>query len=353
MPHALTHRVSILCLLLFATSTQAVTTIQNQNNQNANSSGGTNWVPTGKGFGVQVAPGSAPPLVFVPNAAAASNGIDYHGGPVMTGTTNVYYIWYGKWTGNTAQGILTDLASNIGGSPYYNINTTYYNSAGVSVANVVAFAGATSDNYSQGVNLTDTSVQTVVTNAINSGRLPRDANGVYFVLSSADVNETSGFCTQYCGFHTHLTAQVDIKYAFVGNPDRCPTACETQTSASPNGNPGADGMANVIAHELEETTTDPDLNAWWDSSNGWENADKCAWNFGSTYTVANGSKANMKLGARNFMIQQNWVNANGGYCALSYISSPPPPPPPPPPLTGPKKAAVMNILKTLLLDDDN
>jgi len=48
----------------------------------------------------------------------------YHGGPVMLGTTHVYYIWYGNWAGNTANLILTNLAQNIGGSPYFNINTT-------------------------------------------------------------------------------------------------------------------------------------------------------------------------------------------------------------------------------------
>ena len=37
-----------------------------------------------------------------------------------------------------------------------------------------------------------------------------------------------------------------------------------------------------------------------------------------TYATANGSLANMKLGARDFLIQQNWVNASGGYCAKSY-----------------------------------
>ena len=36
---------------------------------------------------------------------------------------------------------------------------------------------------------------------------------------------------------------------------------------------------------LEETATDPDLNAWYDRR-GYENADKCAWTFGTTYTVA-------------------------------------------------------------------
>jgi hypothetical protein len=51
---------------------------------------------------------------------------------------------------------------------------------------------------------------------------------------------------------------------------------------------------------------------------GRENADKCAWTFGTEYTVSNGSKANLKLGTRDYLIQQNWVNASGGYCAMSY-----------------------------------
>jgi hypothetical protein len=27
---------------------------------------------------------------------------------------------------------------------------------------------------------------------------------------------------------------------------------------------------------------------------------------------------NMTLGARQYLIQQNWVNASGGFCAKSY-----------------------------------
>ncbi len=246
-----------------------------------------------------------------------TNGISYHGGPVMVNTKNVYYIWYGNWSGNTAGSILDTLASSIGGSSYFNINTTYYNGAGQKVSNSVNFTGSTNDNYSQGAKLTDSGVEAVVQNAINSGGLPLDTNGVYFVLTSADVNETSGFCTQYCGWHTNGTISgKDIKYAFIGNPDRCPSACEEQ-STSPNGNAGADGMASIISHELEEASTDPDLNAWYDQR-GEENADKCAWTFGTTKTASNGSAYNMTLGGRNYLIQRNWVNASGGYCALSY-----------------------------------
>lgn len=277
-------------------------------------------VPTGKGWGERAYP--APPRARQnapgQGGKTSSNGISYHGGPVILGTTNVYYIWYGDWSGNTAPTILSALAGSIGGSPYYNINTTYYNGANTHVSNAVSLTGAVNDSYSQGKALTDAQVQAVVSSAITSNALPKDANGVYFVLTSADVNETSGFCTQYCGWHTHASiAGSDIKYSFVGNPDRCPTACEWQTTSSPNGNPGADGMASIIAHELEEAVTDPDLNAWYDRR-GQENADKCAWKFGTTSTAADGSLSNILLGGTPYLIQQNWVNAAGGYCALSY-----------------------------------
>ena len=76
-------------------------------------------------------------------------------------------------------------------------------------------------------------------------------------------------------------------------------------------------MASIWSHELEEAATDPDLNAWYDRR-GYENADKCAWTFGATFATSNGAKANMTLGGRSYLIQQNWVNANGGKCALSY-----------------------------------
>jgi hypothetical protein len=252
-----------------------------------------------------------------PGGGGTSNGISYHGGPVMLGTTTVYYIWYGNWSGNTATTILTDFAQNIGGSPYYNINTTYYDGTNTKVSNSVAYGGSTTDNYSFGTSLTDANIQSIVANAIASNALPKNTNAVYFVLTSADVTASSGFCSQYCGWHTHGTiAGSDIKYSFVGNPDRCPSSCAAQTTG-PNGNAGADGMASILAHELEEAVSDPDLNAWYDRR-GYENADKCAWTFGTTYTVSNGAKANMKLGARDYYIQQNWVNAAGGYCALSY-----------------------------------
>jgi hypothetical protein len=272
--------------------------------------------PEGRGGGKAVHKPNIPPGQAKPGGKPRNNGIFYHGGPLILGVTQVYYIWYGNWSGNTAVTILQDLAANIGGSAYFNINTTYFNASNVHVTNGVQSAGSTTDNYSREANIGDADVQGIVSDAITQNRLPLDTAAVYFVLTSADVNETSGFCTQYCGWHTHTTvAGRDIKFAFIGNPDRCPSACTAQ-AIGPNGNGGADGMASIISHELEEAVTDPDLNAWYDFF-GEENADKCAWTFGVTYTTPNGAKANMKLGDRDYLIQRNWVNASGGYCATS------------------------------------
>lgn len=253
-------------------------------------------------------------------APAAAGQIQYHGGNVMTNAAgiNVYIIWYGNWSGNTATTIVPEFLSHEGGSPYFNIQTTYYDAANKHIVNKITLGGQTNDNYSQGTSLSDAKIKTIVTTAIKNKSLPKDTNGVYFVLTSKDVNETSGFCSQYCGWHTSGTiTKVDIKYSFVGDAARCISSCAAQ-STSPNNNPGADGMLSVIAHELEEAATDPDPGSGWTFSSGNENADQCAWTFGTEYTAANGSKANMKINGFDYLIQQNWIQASAGKCALAY-----------------------------------
>ncbi len=96
----------------------------------------------------------------------------------------------------------------------------------------------------------------------------------------------------FCGYHSYTILNgVSIKFGFVGNSEtQCPGACTAQVKG-PNGDRGVDGMASVLAHELAEVVTDPELNAWYDA-NGQENADKCEWTFGTLYAVSNGAAAN-------------------------------------------------------------
>jgi hypothetical protein len=249
--------------------------------------------------------------------ATTGNGISYNGGPVMSNGINIYFIWYGNWSNNSAINILTDWAENIGGSPYFNMNTTYADGNGNAVKNSINYKGAAYDNYSQGGSLGDGSaLYNIVAGAINNG-LPLDDNGVYFVLTSADV-AVSNFCSSVCGWHSYFDIHsTRIKYAFVGNAEQCGGSCGGLGN-TPNGNAGADDMASIMTHELEETATDPEINAWGDG-NG-ENGDKCAWTFGATYTSTNGATANLQLGDRDYLIQQDWVNDGGGYCGINYTS---------------------------------
>src|SRR3954465_4756095 len=271
-------------------------------------------------------------------AIVAGNGIEYNGGPVMLGPHNVYFIWYGNFSGNIALTMLPDLINGFGGSQYFNTNTTY-GDASANIANTATMAGQFFDNYSQGKALTGTNFSNLINAALNSGKLPVEPNGIYFVLTSPDVTlnfppatpggSPQGFCTAFCGFHTSGTfGATDIKVAFIGDPaTQCPSGhpggtCSAQ-SLSPNGNEGADAMADVIAHELNETITDPHGDAWFHIDTSGEVGDLCNFKFGTTFSSLNGAHANIVLNGRQFLIQSNWLNSGGGSCAMGFNSQMP------------------------------
>jgi hypothetical protein len=246
----------------------------------------------------------------------------------MPNTVNVYYVWYGKWKNGAHKSdnpktktLLKTFGSSIGGTTFEQINTTYGDNSN-NVTGNVALAGVATMGYKYGKNLSDGNIQQIVQFAITSGKLPSDTNGVYFVFTSSDVNETSGFCSFYCGWHTNGSINGnDIKYSFIGNPDRCSSACEAQTN-SPNGDSGADGIANIMSHELEESITDPDLNAWWQTSTGEENGDLCAWKWGQLLGGSVGNKGyNETFGGKNWLLQMDWENSRGGGCD-NYLGGP-------------------------------
>ena len=261
-------------------------------------------------FDVPAPVGGASTAAAPTGQAVPQFGIQYHGGPVMSSGMNVYIIWYGTHSATTKTN-LTTLVSTIGNTPYWNINKTYTNAAGTALSGVVTFKKAVVDTGTA-TSLSDAAIRTIVSNHLalptnNAGYLPRDPNGIYLVLTGTNVTASSGFCTQYCGWHTHFTSGgIDIKYSFVGSVSRCPNSCAAQ-NPGPNGDLNTDGMASIIAHEMEEALTDPDLNAWYQTSTGMENADKCAWTFGTTSGTGSG-KYNMTFGGKNWYIQQNWKN---------------------------------------------
>ena len=248
--------------------------------------------------------------------------IVYHGGPVLLNSVPIYVIYYGN-VGAIPEGIITDFFTNVGNSPQYDVNQTYYDAQLNHVMGSLTFSSLNTyaDNYSQGVGTTlgSNSIPKIIQAAMAAHPgLPVDPNGVYFVITSPD-QKVSGFCTSFCAYHTHATINnADIKYALVPDPGQACTGCDGNVAVykentTPNGDRGADEVTDSAFHELSESVTDPDLNAWY-TSNGSENGDLCNYNYGTTYIVS-GVHANAHLGSRDYLIQTIWKNASPGFCA--------------------------------------
>lgn len=276
---------------------------------------------------------TSPNLKAAGPAGTANTGIYFHGGTVLSGGIKLQSIYWasapvyggGPAAGSTGTGandksVIGDLLNALGGSAHYNINSTYYDAANVKVANSVAYTGFWANNTNppaNGANVTDAQMVAMLQAGFDGQKLSYDPSTLYLIFTPGTVNLGGGFGSKYCAYHTHGSVTINgvsrnVYYAAMPYAYAYPAGCTNQT-ASPNSDPAADAEASVLVHEIEETHTDAMGNAWFDRR-GYENADKCAWNFGTTQTAGNGGVYNVTIGSRNYLIQQNWVNAGAGGC---------------------------------------
>jgi hypothetical protein len=267
-----------------------------------------------------------------PGGGGASQTISYHGGPVLLTGTNVAAIY---WAGSTIYNggpapnttgagaddgsLIGAFMRGLGGSPYFNINTTYTDGSGnpiASIVNYTQFWANGSFNVPSGTQtVSDGQMVAMLQYAFDNGKLTYDPSTLYNIFTAGKVNLGGGFGTQYCAYHYHGTVTINgsartVLYSAMPYDYAYPSSCSANLAVWPNGDAGADAEVNTLAHEIEETTTDLMGNAWYDRR-GYENADKCAWQFGTTFTTA-GAKWNVVVGGRNWLVQMNW--AAGGGC---------------------------------------
>ena len=271
---------------------------------------------------------------FAPQNArpGRGTGISYHGGPIVT-TPHIVAIYWGsstiysggpaagtRGTGSQDGSMVGLFLRSLGGTGYWNINNTYTNSSGGRVANSLAYDAFWADNGNapaSGANVSDAAVQSEIKKGFTSGALTFNSSTLYAVFSGPGVNLGGGFGTQYCAYHGNFSWNGnDVKYAVMPYNQTYPNACTDGAGISPTSDPAAAAEVNTLAHETEETMTDEDLNAWYDSR-GYENADKCAWNFGTTHSGTTGTY-NQTMGGVNWLIQMNWINAGSGGCVQSH-----------------------------------
>jgi serine protease len=261
--------------------------------------------------------------------------LTYHGGVggsgVVTGADKVYLIYWGsQWNGNDPSGeaaIEQDFFNHVGGSSWNNSVTQYCQgvatgtvtcgTSGVHVPNPNNVLGGTWSDNGAAAPSRPTQAQLAaeaVKAAAHFGNTTAAVNKtVQYVINTATGNNSSGFGTQYCAWHSS-TSSTYGNIAYTNMPYM--TDAGASCGANFNGLGAAAGITIVGGHEFAETETDIFPNGGWLDRNGAENADKCAW-IGS----GQGASASVSLNGKSFPVQSLWSNAfngNKGGCVNSY-----------------------------------
>jgi len=232
--------------------------------------------------------------------------------------------------------------SNIGGTSYWNINTLYYQIVGGQkqfVQNTMSYDGFWAAGGpgapKPGQVVKSGEMVKLIEDGFDSGVLRYDPNTVYMIFTGPGVNLGGGFDPnhlQYCAWHSAYirrngqTVQIsampyDADFS-PAHPSNDGFVCVLQDGGA-NGDVGADAVVSAVAHETEETATDPYINGFlgWYDQFGEENADKCAYTYGRVFDNGLGLW-NITVGAKPFLVQQNWAPLQKQRCLKSYPPSP-------------------------------
>lgn len=262
---------------------------------------------------------SGPASGFVPASAHAAkpgggghvSNLLWGGGPVMHATTVVPIFWGTSWgnsnfVGDKVTG-LDYLYSHVGGSSYLHTNSEYYDGSG----------NVNTTSVSKGTDKTDLSATPsgapstlAVLNEVAKETGGNPQVGAYYPVYSDQPRGNAG----YCAWHSSGTINgKQVEFGFFFKLDGDP-GCDPGSPSSTGHSQGLAALGNVTGHELSETLTDPQINAWQDRQ-GNENADKCAWTFNGLVTI----------GSQSWKIQGNWSNAaansRSGYANVGCIQT--------------------------------
>jgi hypothetical protein len=224
--------------------------------------------------------------------------ITNHGGPTITSAKLVYIFWGPTFaTGGADHTYATTLQAfrnQYGTNGEYNTITQY---SGIQLANLGSGTADWFDTSTPPTNVTDSTVQAEVKRYFSGGHGTFNSSTIYEVVIPKTSYSSSGSSTScggprlsYCAYHGHFSSSGDVKYAIEPYPS-C-SGCKV------SGWSDVQNEEHFICHETREAVTDPDLNAWYDSS-GNEADDKCAW---SPTPFLDGG----------YGYQYEWSNANNG-----------------------------------------
>lgn len=194
-----------------------------------------------------------------------------HGGAVVSNAA-FQPIFYTAATAASLQSGIDNMLNNFSGSDPGMKVITQYSKTGNAISATLVHTADLVDNNTAPSRISDTQIRSYLTGLFNGGRLTATTNtiyGVYLPSGTTSTNGSSRSCTSYCGYHSSFTYNgKTVLYAVF--------PYLTCSGCSLTGKSVLDMETIVTSHEIREAITDP-VNAWWESTSGYEADDKCAW----------------------------------------------------------------------------
>jgi len=278
-----------------------------------------------------------------PARPTRSSNLTYHNGPVMlTGSRTYTIFWAGATTPDwgpdgkyisTIQGYFANVAADSGKpSNVYATDTQYYDSSNSNIAYASTVGDSTTDTTPYPANgctdratticLSDAQLQAELMSVMAAKGWSASSGGVqnlFFLFTPKGVGSCVGSScayTNYCAYHSWIgSGSSAVLYANQPYAAQNYHIYTCDSGQHPNGST-ADATLNVVSHEHNEAITDEQGSAWFDSQ-GAENGDKCAWNFGTALGSTGSGQYNQVIGTGKYYLQQEWSNASSG-CKLTY-----------------------------------
>lgn len=265
--------------------------------------------------------------------------VTYHDGEVMHAPTVYLIFWLppGRTfepTGSDTrfESLMKQYFTDIGGTSFYRLITQYWD-----------FVGPISDSVTVGGTYIDTTpypsdgstahplygddIEAAVGRAQQANHWVVDTEHLYAIFTGYNVQscaDTRGAnCSfnskrQYCGYHSFSGSSIGTPFVYAYMPvvqDCLDGLLRAQDRyGSPNQDPIADAVLNVVSHEHFEAVTDPLIKGWYDNiADEGEIGDKCGYRFGAVAPTG----GNVTLGnGHSYLLQMEWSNLIQG-CALS------------------------------------
>jgi len=231
---------------------------------------------------------------------ALTGALSYHGGPVLKKPI-VYVVYWGfNVSGSDPSGeqtYLTNFLTGVGGTPWSKTNHQYYqivNGLTQHIANEVSQLQGTWVDSTNPVPSSPSDGQIRAEAAALEAHVGFNKYASY-VVATPHGHNSPGFGSQFCAYHgaTNAGGQTISYTNLPYMTDAGPSCGENFVNPGPAG--VLDGVSIVEGHEYSESETDPQLNAWWDTSNGEEIGDLCAWRGLGDITESTGTFAMQPL----------------------------------------------------------